>query len=201
MKDLSVLIANRRDFSASGLISGQMVPKHSGLEPMLPPVFACVLIALRYSHSHSSPYPISCSFPLFNLPTGFMHPPLHLRFAIHKSIYLFIEFLFGAYHAHYSSPGLHTFTHTGRFLCYCPLPLLASGDFLSFVKQIIYCLLSKAFPNNLSSSCPFLFNEKSFNFFSEVSCFDSIICFFKPQMLWTVVIKALQMIRRIKLAL
>ena len=29
-----------------------------------------------------------------------MHPPLYLRFAIHKSIYLFIQFLFGAYHAH-----------------------------------------------------------------------------------------------------
>ena len=155
----------------------KMVPKHSGLEPMLPSVFACVLIALRYSHSHSSPYPISCSFPLFNLPYR-LYAPSTLFTVCHTQIHLFVHSVFvWCLPCTHSSPGLHTFTHTGRFLCYCPLPLLASGDlFLIFCEANYILPPQQSFPNNLSSLLSFSFNEKSLNFFSEVSCFDSIIC-------------------------
>ena len=154
-----------------------MVPKHRGLEPVLPSVFACVLIALRYSHQHSSPYPISCSFPLFNLPYR-LYAPSTLFTVCHTQIHLFVHSVFvWCLPCTHSSPGLHTFTHTGRFLCYCPLPLLASGElFLIFCEANYILPPQQSFPNNLSSLLSFSFNEKSLNFFSEVSCFDSIIC-------------------------
>lgn len=155
----------------------KMVQKHSGLEPMLPSVFACVLIALRYSHTHSSPYPISLSFPLFNLPYQLYAPSTPFTIYHTQSIYLFIQFLFGAYHAHtpvLASTLLHILV-VFYVIVLNPYWLLVNS-FLSFVMQIIYCFLSKAFPNKLSPLLFFSFNEKSLNFFSEVSCFDSIIC-------------------------
>lgn len=155
----------------------KMVQKHSGLERVLPSVFACVLIALRYSHSHSSPYPISLLFPLFNLLYRLYAAPTPFTIC-HIQIHLFVHsVLFGAYHAHtpvLAATLLHMLVVFYVIVLYSYWHLVNS--FWSFVMQIIHRLLSKAFPNNLSSLLSFSFNEKSLNFFLEVSCFDPIIC-------------------------